>query len=190
MVAGDVKIVGGGTDLLAKLIYWASSTASERCVYSHTELAVGERVNDINASVTSLLFGAEAVVKLRQQDAPRRYKLYGWATPTLQRIAADVADELVGELDDKYYGLQQFLFFGWRKLCNMLKLPARWAIHQWFNGDYICTTVVNIHIRRVAERGGFPVSYPYGDGALTPLDVVHICDQLVHDGHMVLREEK
>ena len=193
LIAGDVTAVGGSGDtLLEKVIYWGSSTKTEKCVYSHTMIGRGQMVNPITGKVQTATFGADLLIKEGEWE-PNWYKelrVYGWATPELQKIAAGVADQLFGELDGKLYGAQQYLFFGWRRLCNELGLPQRWAIRQWFKGDYICTTVAYQQLKRTAEAAGVSVSYPYGNGALTPLDIVHICEQLVAAGKMILRGMK
>ena len=186
---GDIIIVAGGRTFLDKLIYWASSTRKQECLYSHTEIAAGERVNEILNTDWDLTFGALALVKLSYWKPMPRYRIYGWKSPNDQDTAAQVLDAMIPELDGKLYGIQQYFFFGWRKLCNSLHLPKHWAIHQWFNGDYICTTVVNTLIRRVTERIGVQADYPYGKGALTPLDIVNICEQLVAKGVMVKKED-
>lgn len=188
MQPGDIIIVGGLNDFLSRLIYWASSTRTQKCVYSHTELVAGTRTDELTGDTQQLVFGAKALIKLNYWTPYPRYRIYGWKDPATQKIAAAVVDELIPELDGKVYGIQQYLFFGWRKLCNTLRFPKRWAIHQWFNGDYICTTVENIANRRVTKRIGIAVDYPYGNGALTPLDIVNICDGLVLKGVMKLTE--
>ncbi|HQT90420.1 MAG TPA: hypothetical protein PL001_00130 [Candidatus Kryptobacter bacterium] len=190
MQPGDIVVVGGLNDFLSRLIYWASSTRRQKCIYSHTEIAAGTRRDELTGRSMDLVFGAKALVMLDYWKPYPYFRVYGWADPQVQVMAANVTDELIPELNDKVYGLQQYLFFGWRKLCNSLRLPKRWAIHQWFNGDYICTTVCNIAIRRIARRAQFQVSYPYGNGALTPLDIVNICNELVDRGIMIVRESR
>lgn len=186
--AGDIRIIGGGKDLLSEVIYWGSSTRKEKCIYSHTELGAGKRVNPISGQENTLTYGAEVVEKFRYQTDSTHVRLYGWATPQLQKIAAEVVDDLIPRFDDKIYAIWQYPFFLWKKICNMVDAPRRWAIHQWFNGNYICTADTNITIREVAAKAGFEVSYPWSTGALTPLDIVHICDELVSKGKMILKE--
>lgn len=190
---GDVILVGGGDSFLSRLIYWGSSTRTEKCIFSHTMLAAGQKIDPVSQLNVPLTFGADALVKLGIWD-PTSYRdveVYTWTSPRAHTTAAMHVDALVKQLDGKYYGLQQYLFFGWRKLCNTLRFPPRWAIHQWFNGDYICTTVVNMQIRFVCKNAGISSpSCPYGNGALTPLDIRNLCKKLVDTGDMKLSFSK
>lgn len=188
--AGWIGIVGGGIDFLSKEIYVFESTKKQKGWASHTEIGAGRRIisvpgkSEVNVPI---VFGAKALVMIDdwKEDEYPKYKWYKWTTPELSIIAAQVAQELIPQLNGKLYGAQQYLYFMWRKLCNEAGFPEQWAIHQWFKGDYICTTVVFMLLLRVAKRAKFNWSYPYGDsynkqtGALTPLDVENINNILI-----------
>ena len=189
--AGDIIIVGGGTDWLSKLIYWGSSTRTQECLYSHTMLGAGVKVAD-NTKTAELTFGADALVMLGKwiPENYGRYIVYGWSDPVAKNVAASYVDELFDKLNGQPYGAEQYLYFAWRRLCNILALPPRLAIHQWFSWGYICTTVVNMEIRHTAKVMGYEINYPYGDGAMTPLDIVNVCNKLVLDKHLIEKAKK
>lgn len=190
--AGDIIIVGGGSDWLSQLIYWGSSTRTQKCIYSHTMLGAGQKDDPLANTSIDLTFGADALVMLDEwhPENYRHYLVYSWADRAVQKIAAAYVDTLFEKLNGKPYGAEQYLYFGWRRICNELMLPPRWAVHQWFSWGYICTTVVNMEVRHTAQAAGYEVSYPYGNGAMTPLDIVNVTAQLAKNKKLTLKAQQ
>lgn len=151
---GDIVLVNNRNgNLLSKLIRWVTGS-----VWSHT--AVGffplrvlpdltiSQIFEANLSVCATSW--VALVNDKQMDI-RVYRIKQLDPVTAQDFLA----KLYVVHNNTTYGFFQLFFFLWRRLVELLRVPRRWALHNPFTGNRICTGVIYDfldEVRNWAER--------------------------------------
>ena len=162
-------------------------------VFSHgkplTHTAVGF-FPFVDGPTTGNIFEADLLVCVSDwadclQNPHYDLKVYRWASPpsNLSAVLWDVHHRF----NLRVYGGMQFPYYMWRWLVEVLHLPCRWAIKNFFPKNAVCTGIVFTVLQLVQDDYCRDAIARNGRNVFTcrPDDIEAICDDMQQHGHMV-----